>query len=134
VHDDIGDASMDLSELPCGGGVAVLSPCGERRLEPRDLTLRGLLERIFHAVTNLDGRTLRTSWDLLRRPGVLTAAYLGGKRKPYLAPFQVFLLANVLFFAVQSVSNSSVFGIRISYRTGKPRRATWWTSDWNNGT
>jgi hypothetical protein len=89
------------------------SQCGERLLEPRDLTLRGLLERIFHAVTNLDGRTLRTSWDLLRRPGALTAAYLGGKRKPYLAPFQVFLLANVLFFAVQSVSNSSVFGTRL---------------------
>ena len=103
---------MDLSELPCGGGVAVLSPCGERLLEPRDLTLRGLLERIFHAVTNLDGRTLRT-WDLLRLPGALTAAYLGGKRKPYLAPFQVFLLANVLFFAVQSASNSSVFGTRL---------------------
>jgi hypothetical protein len=87
--------------------------CGERPLQARDLTLRGLFDRAFHAVTNVDGRLPRTAWCLLRWPGALTVAFVTGKRKPYIAPFQLFLLANVLFFAVQSISQTNVFGSQL---------------------
>ena len=43
------------------------------------------------------------------RPGALTVAYLQGQRRPYIRPLQLFLIANVLFFAVESLTNSTIF-------------------------
>ena len=74
----------------------------------RALTLRGLAEKAAHALTNLDARALRTARCLLRHPGELTAFWMRGVRKPYVAPFQVFLLANALFFGVQSLTGEMV--------------------------
>ena len=84
--------------------------CGERPILARDLTLRGVFDRVVHAATSIDGRLLRTFWQLLRRPGTLTVAYMGGARKPHAPPFQLFLVANVLFFAIQSLTNTNIFG------------------------
>lgn len=93
--------------------VAVTTPfcarCGEEPLPAVDLTLRGLTEKVVHAVTSVDARTARTAWKLLRHPGELTVAWVSGIRKPYVAPFQLFLIANVLFFAIQWATNENVF-------------------------
>jgi hypothetical protein len=83
--------------------------CGERVLDKRDLGLRHLVVDAFHSLTDVDGRLLRSFRGLLLRPGTLTAAYLEGPRKRYLSPFQIFLIANVLFFAVQSFAPDKVF-------------------------
>jgi Protein of unknown function (DUF3667) len=83
--------------------------CGEEPLAPRDLTLRGLAEKALHALTSIDARTARSAWKLLRHPGELTLAWTGGVRKPYVAPFQLFLIANVIFFALQWLTNENVF-------------------------
>jgi len=45
----------------------------------------------------------------VNRPGVLTVAYVRGQRIPYIGPFQLFLIANVLFFATQSLTNMHIF-------------------------
>jgi hypothetical protein len=91
----------------------VLTPfcaqCGEEPLALLDLTLRGLAEKLLHALTNIDARVARTAWSLLRQPGRLTLAWLGGVRKPYVAPFQLFLIANVLFFAFQWLTGTNIF-------------------------
>ena len=84
--------------------------CGERPIKTEDLTFAGALARIAHAATSVDGRVLRTFRELLRRPGSLTRAYVDGRRKPFATPFAVFLIANVLFFAVQSLTRTSVLG------------------------
>lgn len=83
--------------------------CGERPLTPRDLTLRGLLDQFGTQLTNADGRLLRSFRALLGRPGELTVAYLAGKRKPFMSPVQIFLVSNVLFFAMQSLTGIKVF-------------------------
>lgn len=83
--------------------------CGEAPIAPRELTLLGLAERLFSAFTSIDTRTARTVWRLLRQPGELTRAWIDGVRKPYVAPITLFLLVNVLFFAVQSLTGESVF-------------------------
>jgi hypothetical protein len=57
----------------------------------------------------VDGRLLRSFRSLVSRPGALTLAYVRGPRKPYLGPFQLFVLANVLFFAMQSLTHTEVF-------------------------
>ena len=73
--------------------------CGEQPLRPNDLTLRGLFHQVALACTSIDGPLIRSFRCLIIRPGALTAAYLNGQRKPYTLPLQLFLLANVLFFA-----------------------------------
>ncbi|HEX6704402.1 MAG TPA: DUF3667 domain-containing protein [Albitalea sp.] len=83
--------------------------CGEEPLAPRDLTLRGLAEKLLHALTSIDARVLRTMWQLVRHPGDLTASWAQGARKPWVAPFQLFLIANVIFFALQSLTGIHIF-------------------------
>jgi len=83
--------------------------CGERALHAQKLTLRSLAGALLHELTSIDGRLVRSVWQLIRRPGSLTVAYIGGDRKRYIAPLQLFLLANVLFFLVQSWTGLNVF-------------------------
>ncbi len=82
--------------------------CGERPVGPPDLTLRGLFAQFTKAVAGIDGRLIRSFWTLISRPGALTIAYVKGRRKPYIGPFQLFLIANVAFFAVQSLTHTKV--------------------------
>jgi len=83
--------------------------CGESPLHVRELTLRGLFGHIFEAFTNIDSRLVRSFRYLVSRPGVLTVAYLEGRRKPYLGPVRLFLITNVLFFAVESLTGGTIF-------------------------
>ncbi|MDE2235602.1 MAG: DUF3667 domain-containing protein [Gammaproteobacteria bacterium] len=52
---------------------------------------------------NFDGRLWPTLKKLIDAPGELTTAYMDGRRKPYVGPFELFLLINLVFFLVQSV-------------------------------
>ena len=82
--------------------------CGERRLGPRDLRLRNLLHQAFHALTSVNGALVRRLREIALPPGALTLAYLrGGQAVP--RPLQLFLLANVAFFALQAVSGVHSF-------------------------
>lgn len=94
-------------------GVTLETPfcarCGEEPLTPRDLTLRGVGEKLLHALTSVDARAARSAWKLLRHPGDLTLAWTRGVRQRYVAPFQLFLIANVLFFALQWMTSENVF-------------------------
>lgn len=83
--------------------------CGEESHPPADLTLRGLAAKILHALTSIDARAARSARVLLQHPGELTLAWASGIRKPYVAPFQLFLIANVLFFTVQLATSENVF-------------------------
>jgi hypothetical protein len=88
------------------GAVAVAAycgACGERRLSSRDLGVLAVLGQVFESITNVDGRAFRTFRALFFEPGELTLAFLEGRRRQYIAPFQVFLIANVAFFTLQSL-------------------------------
>ena len=83
--------------------------CGEHRLRERELTLRSLFGQLVQVFTNIDGRLIRSFRCLVSHPGFLTMAYLQGRRKPYVGPIQLFLTANVLFFAIESLAGGKVF-------------------------
>jgi Protein of unknown function (DUF3667) len=83
--------------------------CGERPLTDRELTLRGFLDQLAQAFIKVDGRLLRSVRYLVTRPGFLTVAYLQGRRKPYVGPVPLFLIANVVFFAIESLTGGRVF-------------------------
>lgn len=82
--------------------------CGERPPNPRDLTVRGLIGQVGASFTSIDGRLLRSFRCLLTSPGALTVAYVEGRRKPFIGPFELFLIANVVFFATQSLTHGNV--------------------------
>ena len=83
--------------------------CGERPLRERELTLRGIFHQLVQAFTKIDGRLILSFRCLVGRPGFLTVAYLQGQRKPYVGPLPLFLIANALFFATESLTGGTVF-------------------------
>jgi len=93
--------------------IAVTTPfcpaCGERPIGAIDLSLKGIAAQLMKTIGGVDGRVLRSVRALLFQPGSLTLAYAEGRRKPFIGPFQLFLLANVVFFAVQSLTHTRVF-------------------------
>ncbi|MFO1323331.1 MAG: DUF3667 domain-containing protein [Burkholderiales bacterium] len=48
----------------------------------------------------LDGRTWRTLWGLVARPGFLTLEYLQGRRRRYIRPARLFLVLYLVLFAL----------------------------------
>lgn len=94
-----------------GVGTPYCPACGEKALRPHDLTLRDLVAQMFEAFTNVDSKLLRSFRNLLTRPGVLTVAFLQGRRKQFLGPVSLFLIANVVFFAAESLTGSKVFTV-----------------------
>jgi hypothetical protein len=83
------------------------SRCGEKRMGPADHTLRRYIEHLFEAFTNADGKVFLTLRSLLTHPGRLTADYLRGRRQPYIAPLQLFLIANLIFFLLHPLVGSN---------------------------
>jgi hypothetical protein len=83
--------------------------CGEEKLRPRDLKVDDLAARIFAALSSLDGKLMRSFRALLMTPGALTSSYVAGQRRVYIGPLQLFLIANALFFAVQSWTHLAIF-------------------------
>ncbi len=83
--------------------------CGEEPLRPRDLKVDDLATRLLGALSSVDGRLMRSFRLLLVRPGVLTEAYVAGRRRSYVGPLQLFLIANALFFALQSLTGIEIF-------------------------
>jgi len=94
-------------------GIPLTTPfcpgCGERPIGAIDLSLKGIAAQLMKTIAGVDGRLLSSLRELLLHPGSLTLAYGEGRRKPFIGPFQLFLLANVVFFAVQSLTHTRVF-------------------------
>ena len=82
--------------------------CGEERLLPNDLTFTDLAARFARTVSSVDGKLLRSSRAIILTPGALTASYICGERRRFLGPLQLFLIANALFFGVQSLTQTNV--------------------------
>jgi len=72
------------------------SACGEETIRPDALTVRHFITHtIFEEGFDLDGKLWRTARGLLFRPGFLTAEYWSGRRRAYIGPFKLLLIAIV---------------------------------------
>src|SRR3954452_19025015 len=79
------------------------SRCGERTLEPDALTLRHfLVHTVAGELLHLEGALWRTLWLLFVRPGRLSLEYVAGRRRAYLNPFRLLLLAIVAYVLMSS--------------------------------
>ena len=92
--------------------------CGERRPQPEDESLAHFLREQFAEVTSADGRLWR-SLRALAVPGKLTVEYVTGRRGLYLRPVRLFLIGNILFFLMLTLSgaNSVFLGGADTFRT-----------------
>ncbi|MEO8502261.1 MAG: DUF3667 domain-containing protein [Acidobacteriota bacterium] len=72
--------------------------CGEQRPDPHALTLGHFAAHAVEAFTHADSRLWRTLRALIARPGELTRQYVAGRHVPYMAPLQLFLVLNLVFF------------------------------------
>lgn len=76
--------------------------CGQRVTSLR-VRLRDFLAETAREVTDLDGKILHTVRLLVRRPGLLTAELLAGRRARYVSPLRLYLTFSVLFFALAAL-------------------------------
>ena len=83
--------------------------CGEEPLRWHHLSLADIAHQTLSALSEVDGRLLRSLRFAITRPGALTSAYVAGRRTPFLNPFALFLIANGIFFALQSAVKANIF-------------------------
>jgi len=84
------------------------SRCGERALEPNALTLRHfLVHTVAHELLHVDGALWRTLRLLLVRPGALSLEYAAGRRRPYVNPFRLLLIAVVAYALLASFGRNA---------------------------
>ena len=99
-------AATTVSRCPsCDRSVkhgAYCSACGESLHVSGRLHLGHFLHEAFHFQTHLDNKVVRTLVPLLTRPGLLTQAWLQGRRQPYAKPIQLFVVLNLVFFLLAS--------------------------------
>ncbi|ODS64017.1 MAG: hypothetical protein ABS41_04170 [Arenimonas sp. SCN 70-307] len=74
--------------------------CGQKRFTEADRRLGHLLRQSLAVLTDLDGRLWGSLRGLFFRPGLLSRDYLDGRRRRWMSPIALFLLANVLYFVL----------------------------------
>lgn len=93
--------------------------CGEKKIIPsRDYSIVEFMEEAFEGLMHLDSKFIKTFWLLFSKPGFLAAEYNMGRRKPYMKPIQLFVVASVIFYlAFPSIYMffSSVENIKTGY-------------------
>lgn len=73
------------------------SDCGEERIDPHSLTVRHFLTHAIREVFELDGKIWRTLRGLALRPGFLTSEYCSGRRRRYVNPFRLLIIAAIVY-------------------------------------
>jgi thiamine biosynthesis protein ThiS len=87
----------------CGAWVSskFCPECSEKEFSAADLSMRHFFSHALGEFFHFDSKMLGSFRLLFARPGFLTAEYLRGCRKPYLHPFQLFFIANLVYFLLQ---------------------------------
>jgi len=96
--EDSGEHDWICQTCTAANRSAFCASCGEKRPGPYDLSIGHLLSHAGETLFHWDSKIFRTLRVLFTRPGLLGAEYVRGRRKPYVHPFQVFFIANLLYF------------------------------------
>ena len=102
------------------------SRCGERALGPEALTLHHfLVHTVSHELLHVDGTLWRTLRLLFVRPGRLSLEYVAGRRRPYINPFRLLLVAIVAYLLMSSsglIATWNIGGVTTSIAPAAVRR------------
>lgn len=72
--------------------------CSEKVLLEKDFSIVNLFGQAIGFLTNFDSKFYQTFKLLFTKPGELSLNNVNGIRVPYMKPFQIFIIANILFF------------------------------------
>jgi thiamine biosynthesis protein ThiS len=78
--------------------------CGEKKFSSSDLSVHHFFSHALGEFFHFDSKIFSSFRLLFTRPGFLGAEYARGCRKPYLHPFQVFFIANLIYFFLQPLT------------------------------
>jgi len=81
--------------------------CGEKKASREDFSLPHFFSHAVEAFFHADSKIFLSFRLLFTRPGLLTAEYVRGRRKPYLHPLQLFLVCNLIYFVLQPLTHWS---------------------------
>lgn len=95
--------------------------CGQKRLADGDRRLGHLLRQAFGVLSDLDGPLWGSLRALFFQPGRLSRDYLDGRRRRWMSPVGLFLLANVLYFL--SPGTLSDFNLSLQNQLMQPHSA-----------
>lgn len=91
--------------LNCGAALTgpFCAECGQRDIPPYPST-RELAVDAISEFSGWDGRLANTFVALVRRPGLLTAEFLEGRRVRYISPLRVYLTASLVYFLLAAAA------------------------------
>jgi|SRR5579864_3081405 len=78
--------------------------CGEKKFVSSDLSIHHFFFHALGEFFHFDSKIFLSFRLLFTRPGFLSAGYARGCRKPYLHPFQIFFIANLIYFFLQPLT------------------------------
>lgn len=90
--------------------------CGEKRVDRHDFSLKHQAEELLESFTHLDNKLFRTIKTLVAKPGMLSVNYVKGIRVPFMKPFQLFIVSNLLFFLLQGKGNVFALSLYTYYQ------------------
>jgi hypothetical protein len=85
---------------------------------PHGLSIGHFFESIVESFFHADGRLVSTAKALLLKPGELTSAYINGAHKKYIGPIQLFLIVNLVYFLIQSITGWNTFSTPLQIHIG----------------
>lgn len=86
--------------------------CGEKQLSHHEFSVKHFIAESIESLTHFDGKFWKTLKALFLKPGMLTLNFEAGKRVLYMRPFQLFIVANLLFFII--VRGTNLFASSLS--------------------
>lgn len=97
----------DASCANCGASVRekYCGQCGQKNFDVRQSTWR-FFKEIGEDWLHVDSKLIRTLASLVLHPGELTEQYLAGRRKRFIKPFKVYVIASVAFFSSAALHSS----------------------------
>ncbi|HLP96005.1 MAG TPA: DUF3667 domain-containing protein [Saprospiraceae bacterium] len=101
MEDNIDKSRVVETCVSCGAKMKgdYCRKCGEKKIIPeRDFSLIKFLTQNLWHVMHLDFKLLKSVWLLFSKPGFLTSEWIVGRRVGYMKPWQLFIVAGLLFY------------------------------------
>lgn len=102
--------------------------CGEKVFDENDKQLSHIFREVFHFITHLDNKFLKTLRLIFSKPGFASKEFCEGKRKKYFKPISLYLIAVVvylLFPLLQGLNISFANHIQNNKQLGLGYSKTW---------
>jgi len=72
--------------------------CGEKILTTKERSFKTIANNILQTITFADSRLIRTLWQVIVNPGLLSKDFVNGKRVNHISPTALFFVLNLFYF------------------------------------